>query len=154
MKHYGSDHPDVATSLSNIGLFYQSQSQHSQALNYITRAVEAEETIIAGNLLIGSEKQKKQFLGLFQTSTDTAISFHLTAVPNNSDAAQLALTTILRRKGRVLDATGQVLQTLRENLDQQSEQLFVQLASTQTELANLSARPLPDDAIQRENIQK
>ena len=152
---FPDDHPSVATSLSNIGLFYQAQRQYLQALNYLAQAAEVQEAIIAENLLVGSEQQKKQFLDLFQGNTNTTISFHLTAVPENREAAQLALTTILRRKGRILDAMGQTLQTLRDNLDPTSEKLFVQLASTQTELANLSSRPLPEDAnaTQRQNIQ-
>ncbi|MGB5637214.1 MAG: CHAT domain-containing protein [Waterburya sp.] len=150
---FPDDHPDVALSLSNIGLFYQAQSQYPQALNYLTQAAQVQEAIIAENLLIGSEQQKKQFLALFQRNTDTTISFHLQAVPDQQAAAQLALTTILRRKGRILDAMGQTLQTLRDNLDPESEQLFTQLASTQTQLANLSSRPLPDDATQKENVQ-
>ena len=150
---YEDDHPSIATSLSNFGLFYQAQSQYPQALNYLTQAASVEEAIITENLVIGSEQQKKQFLDLFQHNTNTTISFHLTAVSENAEAAQLALTTILRRKGRVLDAMGQALQTLRDNLDPTSEQLFAQLASTKTQLANLSSRPLPEDAIQRENVQ-
>jgi CHAT domain-containing protein/Tfp pilus assembly protein PilF len=148
------DHPDIAASLSDIGILYQAQVQYSQALDYLIQAAEVQEVIIAENLLIGSEKQKRQFVNLFKGSTYKAISFHLTALLDNKEAAQLALTTILRRKGRVLDATGQTLQTLRENLDSESERLFVQLASTQTELANLSSRPLLDDVTQRQNIQK
>ena len=152
---FTNDHPHVAESLSNFGLFYQAQSQYPQALNYLTQASEVEEAIIAENLLIGSEQQKKQFLDLFKNNTDTTISFHLQAVPENQAAAELALTTILRRKGRVLDAMGTALQTLRENLDPESQQLFTQLASTQTQLANLSARRLEDDPdpTQIENIQ-
>ena len=146
-------HPSVAINLSNIGVFHQAQESYPQALDYLTQAAEVEEAIIAENLLIGSEQQKKQFLDLFQDRTYATISFHLQAVPYNRQAAELALTTILRRKGRVLDAMGQALKTLRDNLDPESEKLFTQLASTQTKLANLSARPLPNDSSQRKNIQ-
>ncbi len=150
---YPEDHPDVATSLNNLGVFYQGQRQYPQALDLFTQASVVEEAIIAENLLIGSEQQKKQFLDLFRGSTNVHISFHLQAVPDNQSAANLALTTILRRKGRVLDAMGQVLQVLREQSDPAIQELFNQLATTQTQLATLSSRPLPDNPIQRKQIQ-
>ncbi|PNW31408.1 UNVERIFIED_CONTAM: hypothetical protein BEN50_02840 [Euhalothece sp. KZN 001] len=137
----GEDHSRVALALRNLGVFYHLQGRYSQALASFTEAREIEEAILAENLLIGSERQKQQFLDKFRTSTNYTITFHLQAVPNNSTAARLALTTILRRKGRVLDAMGRALQTLRDQLDPTSQQLFTQLASTQTQLANLSARP-------------
>ena len=150
---FPSNHPDVAQSLSNSGLSYQAQGKYLQALDYLAQAVEVEEAIIAENLVIGSEQQKKQFLDLFQTSTFTTISFHLTAVPKNRQAAELALTTILRRKGRVLDAMGQTLQSFRDNLDDDSVQLLTDLTDKQSQLTNLAYKPLPNDPTQRKNVQ-
>ncbi|PNW31396.1 UNVERIFIED_CONTAM: hypothetical protein BEN50_02795 [Euhalothece sp. KZN 001] len=138
---YDGDHLDVATSLNNLALLYDNQGRYSEALASLTEATEIEEAILAENLLIGSERQKQQFLDKFWGTTNYTISFHLQTLPQQEDAARLALTTILRRKGRVLDAMGRALQTLRDQLDPTSQQLFTQLASTQTQLANLSARP-------------
>jgi CHAT domain-containing protein len=138
---HDGDHPDLARSLNNLALLYSAQGSNSQALASLTQATEIEEAILAENLLIGSEQQKQQFLDKFDFSTNYTISFHLQTLPQQEDAARLALTTILRRKGRVLDAMGRALRTLRDQLDPTSQQLFAQLASTQTQLANLSARP-------------
>ena len=148
-KLFPDKHPSVATSLNNLGIFYQGQQQYTQALKHLTQASEIEEAIIAENLLIGSEQQKQQFLDLFRNKTYTLISFHLQTVPHNQKAANLALTTILRRKGRILDAMGQTIQTLRDQLDTTSQELFSQLASTQSQLASLSTRPLPNNPSQR-----
>ena len=150
---FSDNHRDFELGLHNLGMMSQAQEKYSQALEYLTQASEVQENIISENLLIGSEEQKRQFLDLFLSRTYTTISFHLQAIPENAEAAELALTTILRRKGRILDAMGQTMQNLRNNLDPQSEQLFAQLTSTQTELAKISYNPLPDDATQREDIQ-
>ena len=151
---FPGDHPDAAKFLSNFGLFYQAQASYPKALNYLSQAAEVQEGILLKNLVIGSEKQKKQFLDLFQNSTDSTISFHLIAVPENSQAAELALTTILRCKGRVLDAMGKTLQTLRNNLDPDSVQLFTDLTNLKSQLATLSYKPLPSDPNQRKNREK
>ena len=78
----------------------------------------------------------------------------VTAVPDNREAAELALTTILRRKGRVLDAMGQTLQTFHKNLDNDSAQLFTDLTDKKSQLAALAYRPLPNDPNQRKNRKK
>ena len=146
---FPEDHPDVANGLMSLGIFYQARENYVPALNLFTQAADAEEAILAENLRIGSERQKQQFLDLFQGSTSAYISFHLRDLPDNPGASRLALTTILRRKGRVLDTMGQMLQTLRDNLDAEGQKLFVQLASTQAQRAALSFRPLPRDAALR-----
>ena len=147
-------HPDVALSLNNSGLFFQAQEKYPEALNYLTQAAKVEENILSENLVIGSEQQKKQFLDKFQGSTDTTISLHLNAIPENRQAAELALTTILRRKGRVLDAMGQTLQTLRDNLDDDSAQLLDDLTKAQSQLTAIAYKPLPNDPTQRKNREK
>ncbi|WP_139240486.1 CHAT domain-containing protein, partial [Geitlerinema sp. PCC 9228] len=70
-------------------------------------------------------------------TTHKALSLHLQATPNNSDAARLALTTVLRRKGRILDALTNSLHTLRQNLTPENQELLDQLADTHSQLATL-----------------
>ena len=64
----------------------------------------------------GSEEQKRRYLGTLASETNYTISLHLRSVPNNLSAARLALTTILRRKGRALDAMTEQLAALRRRL--------------------------------------
>ncbi len=52
-------------------------------------------------------------------TTHQTISLHLQDAPTNAKAANLALTTILRSKGRILDSTIDSLQTIRERLTQE-----------------------------------
>ena len=44
---------------------------------------------------------------------DNAINFELTFAPKSASAARLGLTTLLRRKGRVLDAAAASMATIR-----------------------------------------
>ena len=152
-KRLFADHPNVVTSLNNLATLYQVQGEYTPALDLFTQASELEETIIADNLIIGSEQQKKLFLDLFENSTDSYISFHLQTVPEDQQAANLALTTILRRKGRILDAMSQTWQTLQDNSDSETQQLFKQLIDHQNQLAQIFASPLPNDASEREQRQ-
>lgn len=62
---------------------------------------------------------------------------HIKFAPNNKNAARLALGTILRRKGRVLDAVSQELQTLRRHLSENDRKLLDELSSTRSELSAL-----------------
>jgi CHAT domain-containing protein len=58
-------------------------------------------------------------------------------VPNDLSAARLALTTILRRKGRSLDAMSEQLAALRRRSDPQDRALLEQLDAARSRLANL-----------------
>ncbi len=130
----GANHPDVATSLNNLAGLYWSQNQTEPALTRLVRTLDIGDINLAQNLVIGSEADKRAYLKTFASSTDTAISFHLQFAPTNLQSARLALTTILRRKGRVLDTLSQSLIRLRQQLspaDQQRQQL--QLLNTQAE---------------------
>ncbi|MEM1370107.1 MAG: CHAT domain-containing protein, partial [Cyanobacteria bacterium P01_H01_bin.15] len=140
--HESKDHPFLALNLNNLGLFYQVQDNYSAALTFYSQAADMEESLIAANLLVGSERQKQQYLDLFRDRTNNYISFHLQAVPHNDRASRLALTTLLRRKGRVLDAMGKAMQTLRDNLDPVGKELFSTLTDKQAQRAALSFRSL------------
>src|SRR5262249_24968318 len=68
---------------------------------------------------------------------DTALNFHLTYAAKSAPAARLALTTLLRRKGRVLDAAAASLATIRSKLSPDDKQLLDDLASARAKLAKL-----------------
>src|SRR5262249_32909912 len=64
----------------------------------------------------------------------STISLHANEVPSNGQAARLALTTILRRKGRVLDAMADSLTALRRHVTPSNQALFDRLASVRSQL--------------------
>ena len=70
-------------------------------------------------------------------STNIYISLHLQSAPDNLEAANLALTTILQRKGRILDAVSNNLQTLRDNLTPENQARLEQLNATRSQIASV-----------------
>jgi len=80
---------------------------------------------------------------------DLAVNFGLTYAPHSVVAARLGLTTLLRRKGRVLDAAAASMATIRSKLSPADKKLLDDLASARAQLAKLTvAGPTatgPDD---------
>ncbi|MGA7937776.1 MAG: CHAT domain-containing protein, partial [Kovacikia sp.] len=133
----GKDHPDVATSLNNLAGLYQGQGDLVRSIAFLTQGMQIEEQNLDINLVVGSEQQKRDYIATISGTTDWAISLHLQAAPTNPDAARLALTAILQRKGRILDALTDNLTRLRQNLTPADQALFDNLASVRTQLATL-----------------
>jgi tetratricopeptide (TPR) repeat protein len=136
-KLLGAEHPDIATILNNFAKLYQAQGNIASALQFFERGLEVQEKNLTYNLAAGSEPQKQKYLKTLLESKDDAISLHLQHAPTNPDAANLSLTTILRRKGRILDSTIDSLQTIRDNPTPENQKLLNKLTNTRTQLANL-----------------
>ncbi|NET67072.1 MAG: tetratricopeptide repeat protein [Moorea sp. SIO1G6] len=139
----GNEHPYVATSLDNLAILHHSQGNIDQALEFLEAGLDILELNLERNLVAGAEKQKQAYVKTISGTRDRAISLHLNSAPDNERAAGLALTNILRRKGRLLDFLTHSQQLLRKRLDFQSQKLLDQLNNTRTQLANLTYNP-PD----------
>ncbi|WAS05963.1 tetratricopeptide repeat protein [Gloeomargaritales cyanobacterium VI4D9] len=148
----GNNHPDVATSLNNLAVLYWKQNQTEPALTRFIRALDMEETNLAQNLVIGSEEDKRAYLKTFSGTTNATISFHLQYAPTNPQAARLALTTILRRKGRILDTLSQNLNRLRQQLSPADQERLTRLSALRTQVAQIAFNPNPTDQ-QRQQLQ-
>ncbi|MEC4854061.1 MAG: CHAT domain-containing tetratricopeptide repeat protein, partial [Jaaginema sp. PMC 1079.18] len=133
----GSDHPSIALTFNNLALLYQAQGHITSATDYLNRSLSIRENNLSLIFTTGSEAQKQAYMNTLSGETHQAISLHLQNAPNNPEAAQLALTTLLRRKGRILDALTDNVQLIRENLTPENQQLLDQLADTRTQLAGL-----------------
>ncbi len=140
----GEEHPSVANTLGNLAALYHAQSKITSALELLEQGLEVEERNLHSNLVAGSEPQKLKYLDTISDSTDQVISVHLQAGPNNPRAARLALTTVLRRKGRVLDFITNSQQILGQRLDPQSQRLLEDLNAIRTQIANLIYNRLPN----------
>ena len=138
----GPDHPNTATSLNNLAALYWAQGQLQPAFNYFQQGVATEETILSRNLVVGSDADKRDYLAMVSRRIDQAISLHLNHLSTSPEAAQLALNTILQRKGRILD----LFTNLRDQLadDATAVALFDDLKAANTQLANLTDNPSPD----------
>ena len=144
----GTDHPSTATSLNNLAALYESQGQFQPALTYLSRGLAAQETVLSRNLVGGSDVNKRDYLATMAGTADRAISLHLNHLSTNDGAAHLALTTLLQRKGRVLD----LFTNLRAQLadDPAALALLDKLSAASEPLAALYNSPPADDLAQPE----
>ncbi len=89
-----------------------------------------------------SEQRKQNYAQKFNLTTDAVITLALKQSAENPTIAKLALTTVLRRKGRVLDAMTDTVQILRAQLADNPEikTLFDDWLNVQQRLAALVYR--------------
>ncbi|MEO1145547.1 MAG: tetratricopeptide repeat protein [Cyanobacteria bacterium J06638_22] len=130
----GEHHPNVATNLNNLAELYRMQGDYARALPLYERSAESQEAQLTLNLAVTSEARRRAYLSTLADETDLLISLHLQDTP---DAAALALTTLLRRKGRVLDATAESYGAFREQLTPENQILLDELEGIETQRANL-----------------
>ncbi|MGD1808497.1 CHAT domain-containing protein [Dapis sp. BLCC M126] len=136
-KALGAKHPDVATILNNLATLYQAQDNTARAIEFLTHGMEVEEANLTTSLAKGSETDKQKYMRKFSSITNNIISLHLQETPNNRKVANLALTSILRRKGRILESTTDSLHSIRQNLTPKNQKLLDNLANTRSQLAAL-----------------
>ncbi len=136
-KKLGPKHPDTTSMVLNLALLEAAHGEMPEAIRYLTRGTDISEYNAALILAIGSEQQKSRYLSTLASETDYTISLHLRSVPNDLSAARLALTTILRRKGRALDAMTEQLAALRRRSDPQDRALLESLDTVRSQLATL-----------------
>jgi len=136
-KALGAEHSEVAQALNNLAVLYEAKGDYGRAIAGLTRAADIRERNVALILSTGSEKQKQLYLDTLSGETDSIISFNVKDAPKNDAAARLALTTILRRKGRALDAMTDQIASLRRRAAPEDGKLLDQLAVARARLANL-----------------
>jgi tetratricopeptide (TPR) repeat protein len=142
-QQLGDNHPLTATSLNNLAGLYQSQDDIPHAIEFLSQGLTIQEYNLSQNLIAGDEKQKQDYIVTVSGTTDGVISLNLQAAPNNPTATQLALKTILERKGRILDISTNSLQILRQRIDDpESQQLLTQLIDIRTQSSNLNYTPV------------
>ncbi|MBE9006912.1 CHAT domain-containing protein, partial [Fortiea sp. LEGE XX443] len=138
-KVLGKEHPNVATSLNNLAALYLAKGDITRATDFLRRGLEIEGQNLNLIFAVGSEQRKQSYLRTFAGATYRSISLSLQEARNNSAAASLALTTVLRRKGLVLDAVADSIQILRAQLDKnpETQKLFTQWLQVQQQLSAL-----------------
>ena len=145
-KALGPDHPDVATSLSNLALLYEARGEVAKAIGLEERAQEILEHNLGIVLASGSEPQKRAYMSTLTGTTEAAVSLHARSAPDSPAALRLALTTVLRRKGRVLEAVAEASAGSRGLQSPEDRALWERLGATRAELASLVLRgpgPMP-----------
>jgi CHAT domain-containing protein/Tfp pilus assembly protein PilF len=134
-KVLGPDHPTVAISLNNLAELHIARSRPSEALDAARRAADIQDRNAAFLLATGAEDQKRLYMSTLVDATAWDLSLHVQHAPADAEAARLALTVVLRRKGRVLDAMADGFAALRGSLAPGDRDLLDQLGSVYAKLA-------------------
>lgn len=136
-KAYGPEHPNIARVLGNLALLYHAKGDHRQGARFLTRLSEIREHNLAQILTSGSERQKQLYLNDLAGESNSIVSWHLQYAPRDEQMARLALTTILQRKGRALDAMADQIGVLRLHSTPEIESLLDKIIATRRRLAAL-----------------
>ncbi|MFH7245095.1 MAG: tetratricopeptide repeat protein [Spirulina sp.] len=134
-QQLGDSHPEVATSFNNLAGLSWAQRDTDNALTWFQQGLDVQETNLSLNLATGSDDRKRAYIETISWATDFVLALHLQDANSNPTAARLALTTVLRRKGRVLDAVTDTQQLLRQNLSADLVPLLDEYTTAQTQLA-------------------
>src|SRR5262249_48773017 len=120
-----------------------------KAVAFQARASLISERDLTLNLATGSERQKLAYVSKASLSGEfnRAISLHIEDAPTHPAACSLALTLILQRKGRVLDAMSDNLNTLRRRFNAEDRSLFDDLISARSQLAAATLSDADDAGI-------
>jgi len=140
-QQFGDRHPYVAVNFVDLAQLYQSQNKTQQALQNLQQGLDIEDYHLDINLSSLTQAQGQAYVSNTITTTNQAISLNLEQIPGNQTAKQVALTTILRRKGRILDIASSSLQVLQQNLTSENQHLLDELVAVQAQLAALLFNP-------------
>lgn len=136
-RTYGKAHPLYSSARLSLAFVHMAAGKVAQAENLLASILEASERELALVLKTGTEADHAVYFERSSRMLDLAINFHMSYAPRRRSAARLALTTLLRRKGRVLDAAAANLAIVRSRLSAADRQLLDQLASARSKLAQL-----------------
>ncbi len=134
------DHPVVAFSLKHLAVHYDDQSNFEHALPQHRRAFDIEERNLVRTLAVANEFRRLAFASTLLGSLHHALSLHLRVAPDHFAVAELALTTLLRRKNRVQDLVSQSNAALRRSLPPEDLYLLDDLSDVDSRIAVLSNR--------------
>jgi len=137
-KTYGRHHPLYGMAELSTAYVYMASGRIAQAEQLLGDGLEIAERELQLVLRTGTEADHAVYFARNSYQLDTAINFELNHAPRSGSAARLGLTTLLRRKGRVLDAAASSLTTIRARLSPQDKQLLDDLASARAQLAKLT----------------
>jgi CHAT domain-containing protein/tetratricopeptide (TPR) repeat protein len=126
----------------HLGLFavYVAGKQLDKAEHVLADNLDIAERELAFVLASGTENDHLAYFAREAHLLDTVISYHAQVAPKRASAARLALTTLLRRKGRMLDAAAASLGTLRARLSADDKKLLDELDATRAKLAKIAVQ--------------
>jgi CHAT domain-containing protein len=131
----GPQHRFVARHLANLGQLYWATGQWEKAFEARQQFVAIQERNLSLELSAGSERQKVAFFEPLLDDLEETIAFHVQHPSDDAAARDLALTTLLQRKGRIFDALADNVGAFRNRATSEDRVLLDQLARVTSELA-------------------
>lgn len=138
-EQLGDLHPYVSKNLTSLALMYQEKGEIQQAVRYLEESLDIEEWNLSLNLSALAEIQRQNYSATLSSSTSAIISFSVRS--SDREMRDLGLTTLLRRKGRLLEAGANTLQRLRQNVTAADREILDELNATRRTLATLTFNP-------------
>jgi CHAT domain-containing protein len=123
----------------DLGLFavHVTAKQLDKADAVLGKHLDRAERELSLVLASGTEADHLAYFTREASLLDTVIAYHARN-PKRATAARIAMTTLLRRKGRMLDAAAASLGTLRARLPAADQQLLDQLSDARARLAKVA----------------
>jgi CHAT domain-containing protein/Tfp pilus assembly protein PilF len=137
----GAVHPRLAETINGLAMIYLAQGVPAKAEPLLSRAAEIREAQLRPELARLSEPRQRALLMLLQKETDSVVSMHADAMSSSPQALELALTTVLRRKGRGLDSLADNQLSLRAHVTPALRDKLDQLAAANAELSTRLRAP-------------
>ncbi len=138
-KTLGLLHPDTAGALDNLARVYIAQNKPGLAIDVLKKSVDSRDRHAARIFGFVSEMQKLRTMDKLRPQTD--LTMRLARTLSRDDlAVRLGLTTVLRRKGRVLDGMAMSRAALRDANSSDEMMLMDQIISLQRQIVALLIR--------------
>ncbi len=123
----------------DLGEVYWASGDLARSLDPISRCFDAREENIVRVLASGSEEQKRSYLSSFLLPYQKTLTAQVRAGNSNPKLTYLALSQVLRTKGRVLDAMSGENEAVRRGVTTETRDLLSRLATVRASIAQLSA---------------
>ena len=138
VKSFAS-YPSALGGIDLMGVnYYAGSGMFKEAEAALARSLESSEKDLQNVLRVGTDTDHAIYFSKQGGTLDTPLNFNLNWQPKSGSAARLALTTVLRRKGRLLDAAAAALATIRAQLSSDDKKLLDELNNTRAQLAKLT----------------
>ena len=125
----------MARHLANLSQLYWAAGQWEKAFSARQQVVAIEERNLPLELSAGSERQKLALFEPLLEDLERTITFHVQQPSEHAGARDLALTTLLQRKGRIFDALADNVGAFRDRATAEDRALLDRLARVTSELA-------------------
>jgi len=133
--------PGIAATLNHLAeTLWARGDAPPRIVGLATRAAEIHERDMATVLRAGTEGQKRAYLERYTSGSDRIISYAVRDAKTDPGAVRLGAATVLRRKGRLLDAVSDQFALLRARADADTRAKLDRLVAVQAQRSALALR--------------